>query len=335
MLDIGWRAIFFYTVKFSIFWFFSFIFLPLASGHVLPCSSKNQKEILTKLNTAESPYKYDSTELNRWFSSSKPYKGASLLLHGLNNRPSTMNHLALHLSTLGYIALRGSLRGHRGSLEESQEVTMTKWREDVDQLYCLASLKSRQFKVPFIINCYSLGCLLFLDLFKRIRNSGQQNMVDKAIFISPALKVKPELSWLSHVIKILPSNWMIPSSNIRTYRSLYGTSISSYKAFFELLEKSHRNHFAKPKSIGFPQTLTLLNPKDELVDAKSIIQLFRKMPKKQSQWKLIEVENRNATTIKHINHLLLDEESLGKIKWLEWKKQISLFLKQGKPTTLY
>ena len=64
---------------------------------------------------------------------------------------------------------------------------------------------------------------------------------------------------------------MIPSSNIRSYRSLYGTSISSYKAFFELLEKNHRNHFAKPKSIGFPQTLTLLNPKDELERIKSFL----------------------------------------------------------------
>ena len=329
------KVIFFKMIKFVAIWIASLPLLPAVYSRVLPCSKTNQKEILNKLNKPQGSYKYDFTELNQWFSASKPYKGVSLLIHGLNNKPSTMNPLALHLSTLGHLTLRGSLRGHRGSLEESKNVIISQWREDIDLLYCLASLKSRLFKIPFTISCYSMGCLLFLDLFERMKDLKKDNMVKKAIFISPAIKVKPELSWFSHLIKVLPSNWMIPSSNIRSYRSQHGTSVSSYKAFFELLDKNYKNYFTKPSSNGLPEILTLLNPKDELVDARSIISFFEKMPKKQTKWKLIKVENKNATTVKHINHLLLDEDSLGKVNWQQWKKHISLFLKQGKRSTLY
>ena len=335
MLSIIKRVVFFYVGMLLII---SFIFpatLSLAHSDTLPCPLTNQKQILKKLNKAIGPYKYDLTELNQWFSSQRPYKGVSLLLHGLNNKPSTMNPLALHLSTLGHATLRGSLRGHRGSLKEGQNVTVSQWREDVDLLYCLALLKSQYLKVPLNISCYSMGCLLFLDLFKRIKSLKQDNMVERAIFISPAIKVRPELSWLSHLFKMLPSDWMIPSSNIKLYRSQNGTSVSSYKAFFELLDENHSIDFLGPKSFGLPKILTLLNPKDELVDAKSIIKLFRKMPKEQTWVKLIEIENKNATTIKHINHLLLDEDSLGRLKWQEWKEHISLFLKEGKRATLY
>ena len=114
-----------------------------------------------------------------------------------------MNPLALHLSSLGHVTLRGSLRGHRGSLKESQNIMVSQWREDVDLLYCLASLKSHQLKVPLNISCYSMGCLLFLDLFKRKQRLEQNNMVENAIFMSPAIKVRPVLLWLSHLIKIL------------------------------------------------------------------------------------------------------------------------------------
>ena len=328
-------VILFSTFKFSILSFIFLFILQLVHGSPASCSLSNQKEIFSKLNKPQGPYKYDLTELNQWFSGSNPQKGVSLLLHGLNNKPSTMNPLALHLSTLGHATLRGSIRGHRGSLEESKKVTLSQWREDIDLLYCLASLKSRQLKVPLSISCYSMGCLLFLDLLKRKKSSKEYSIVNKAIFISPAIKVKPELSWLSHLIKLLPSDWMIPSSNIRSYRSQDGTSVSSYKAFFELLDKNQRSYFPQSNSIKLPKTLALLNPKDELIDAKSVIKLFKKMPKKQSNLKLIEIENNNATTLKHINHLLLDEDSLGKLNWQEWKNHISLFLKQGKRATLY
>ena len=332
MLEQLARIKFFYLKIFLI----PIIFLPTAlCKNILPCSLKNEPLILSALNRPKEPYNYDLMELNQWFNSSRPYKGVALLLHGLNNKPSSMNPLALHFSSLGHLVLRGSLRGHRGSLKENKKVTIDQWREDIDGLYCLASLKSQQFKAPLIINCYSMGCLLFLDLFKRRRNKNKKNIVQKAIVISPAFKIKPVLTWSSQVLKLLPSKWMIPSSNIRSYRSQYGTSISSYKAFFQLIDQNPLTDLIKPNAPIFPPTLMLINPKDELVDTQRIKQVFQKKNRGSTPWKIIEVENKNATTIKHINHLLLDESSLGKLKWIEWIEHISLFLKPEKPTTLY
>jgi len=315
------QMIFFYPFKY----FFIFGFLLFGKEIASSINLIEEKKWPKKIN--ESPYKkdYDPEELNEWFSTAKTKKGVVLSLHGLNNRPSSMNSLIHFFNSQGLDVLRGALSGHRGSLEEGKIILLKDWEREVKDLYNLALKKAHQFKVPLYLNCYSMGCLVLVDLLESLDKGGYENHVRKILFISPALKVRGPLLFFYQIVDtILPSGWILPSFNLKEYRSQDGTSVASYQAFFKLLKKHKGPSLSLKKKLAIIPSLILMNPEDELLSFSDLKNFIKDNGLKS--WKMIPIDNSKSKNSKKISHLLLDEKSVGHHEWKRMKKEMANFL---------
>jgi esterase/lipase len=287
--------------------------------------SAKEKEWLKKLN--QSPYQkgYDPKELNEWFLTEGTKKGVILTLHGLNNRPSSMNSLIRFFNSQGLDVLRGALSGHRGSLDEGKNLLLKDWERETKDLYNLALKKALQLNVPLYLNCYSMGCLVLVNLIESLDKDTSKNRIRKILFISPALKVRdPFLFFYQIVDTLLPSDWILPSFNLKEYRSQDGTSVASYQAFFKLLKKHQELSLFLKKKLATIPSLILMNPKDELLSFSDLKNFIKDNGLKS--WKMISIDNSKSKNSKKISHLLLDEKSVGHHEWKRMKKEMANFL---------
>ena len=305
-------------------YFFKFIFLFLSNlAHGSLCPSP-EDESLAKLNWTFYHKEYDANESTRWLSASKEKKGVILTVHGLNNRPSVMNSLANLFTSSGLETLRGSLAGHRGSVSEAKDLTEKNWKDDFKNLYCLAHKKAKRLGLPLHINCFSLGCLLLLNFLNDLEKTPHKAEIDKIIFISPAITVKAPFIFFYQLLGFLPKDWIIPSLNLANYRFQEGTTVASYEAFFQFLDKNKSLSTTLQKTWKKIPTMIFMNPEDELLDFKKFKDFIDK--NNLESWKINLINNDQATTSKVISHLLLDKKSVGAKAWSQMKEKILQFL---------
>ncbi|TNF27385.1 MAG: hypothetical protein EP319_11710 [Deltaproteobacteria bacterium] len=246
-------------------------------------------------------FSYDTPEKNMWFESlQKQPKGVFLILHGLNLRPSKMNTLAHYWASQGYEVLRGTLSGHFGSREEMKAVTRMTWHRDVSNLICLSLLKAKSKGVPLYFLGYSLGAAAVLDTLK---TQGVQNPFEKMILLAPAIRVKWYAN-LTKVVSFFSNRVMIPSGNLKEYRSQSGTSTAAYTALHSII-----NNISSPyTSLNVP-TWIYLDPNDELISEKGLLDMTKDSG--LNLWSLKKVKKSNSSLSENYHHLIIDPPTLG------------------------
>jgi esterase/lipase len=255
----------------------------------------------------KSKFKYQSDELTRWFlSSKKDIKAVALAFHGLNAKPSMMNPLITFLNKQGIHVLRGALRGHRGSLEEMEQVKRNDWQKDVKEIYCLARKRADELGLPLIFIGHSLGGLLFNDLAQ-----SEKVKIDKAILFAPAFKIHWHLNFFSFIFKI-KNSWSLPSRNLPQYRSQDVCTFAAYQALMDTIEEFRPQNYIP--------TLILMDPGDELVDFEAIKE------QKMKNWRLIPVDTSMTTHEKIYRHLAFNQACFGDKEWNRIQKIMEDFL---------
>ena len=258
--------------------------------------------LLSSLNSS-TEFSYKKEELTTVKRPQSPPKGIVLVLHGLNLKPSKMDSIGQFLLQRNFLVIRGSLKGHRGSLKEQKQIHESEWLKDIERLKCLVENYANEWKVPKYFLGYSLGALATLSHTSKAQNQ----IFDKQFLIAPATHTH----WYSKIpgnLRIVPGQWSLPSKNLEEYRSLESTSFSAYFSMSKL-----RDLFKKEKSIHNIPTIIFMDPKDELVSLNRILKFKRK--NNLQNWQIIQTTNANHLLKESFHHLIIDERSLGKAHW--------------------
>ncbi len=259
---------------------------------------------------------HDSTEIDRWFITPHQVKAIGIAFHGLNAKPSMMNPLIDFLNGQGVSVLRGSLKGHRGSLEEMEVVKREDWLRDVFRTYCLAKEQADKKGLPLIYVGHSLGALIIFDL---LSTHQKKLKLDKAILFAPSFKIHWHLNFFSFIFN-LKDSWSLPSRNLPRYRSQAVCTFAAYKALMDSIDSF------KPEKIGVMNipTLVLMDPDDELVDFDGISDMIKTY--KLGSWRLIPVDTSGTTHKKIYRHLAFNKDCFGDTEWNRIEKIMEDFL---------
>lgn len=271
---------------------------------------------IENIHTRELREGTDAEQLTRWFEPQSKIKGVALIVHGLNNKPAVMNDLAFLFAENGILGLRTSLRGHSGNLEAMKNVDAMQWRKDFFQSYCVAHMSAQENNAPLYLMGYSLGALTALNVL--VSPKFEKPHFDHLFMIAPPISLR----FFVYLLKLFNpfKSLVIPSANIESYRATSGTSVAAYDALHSL--QSELVEFANIQSFNESKATIFIHNDDELVSVSGIEKFI--LENKIKDWKLIKLTNNDFTGEKKINHLIVDEKSLGMKSWTILKNQIRL-----------
>jgi len=255
-------------------------------------------------------------------SSNVDLHGHALVIHGLNMKPEKMDSLSSALNELGIETYRLGLKGHTdGTVSDIKKdwknVVREDWLQEVYRAHNRILEIAEKTQKPIFLLGYSLGALVALDatrFFPSIR-------FEKMILIAPALTPKISTGIIHFFRGVLGGSWMIPSQSSKEYRVHDGTSMAAYDALAKSADSVCRE-FSEAWAVP---TLTFIDPKDELVNARSLQKWIDKK-NLRDKWNIQTLPSKRDSKLKTWHHLVTDEDVLGSEVWTSMKEQIREFL---------
>lgn len=257
----------------------------------------------------------DEPEQPHWVSATtQPTRGVFVIVHGLNQRPSSMDSLQAYLGELGFHSYRITLEGHYVSNDQTFEALQ--WEQDVRM--GIREATTRYPTLPLYLLGYSLGGLLVTDVLEQ----------DAAIHPAKVVLLAPALS-LHTFIEPVRLFTIIPFGTLRTmnfaprgYRRFPNTPFFWYANTAEIYEStSERRADARLKSIP---TLIVVSPDDELI-SPSGLEEWVEQNDLRPMWRIEMVAPEPLDSRLH-RHLIIDQNSLGDAEWTRMKVLLRDFL---------
>jgi esterase/lipase len=243
-------------------------------------------------------------------------KSVTVVVHGLNNKPSAMMPLADQLRSWGSDVLLVQLAGHTTD-SSTTPLTENDWCLNLQDAFEQATsiIRSGAPKPLYFLG-YSLGALLNLYL---LIHHPEKFRYDKMVLLAPAFALrKPVNKLLQLATDILPAQFKIPSLTPKPYRA--GTALP-VKAYTLLNRMGIRVEKSINHSVSMP-VLVIIDPKDEMVSVKKFVRLLTScLP----SWQLYVLPKTSDKKLPYA-HLILDEHSVGKENWNRMLQQIRVFL---------
>jgi len=224
-----------------------------------------------------------------------------------------MNEIVKTLTASGALVLRLSLAGHRGSKVEQLNVNLGQWISSYEVAIKLLIKKKKELErknkltYPLYSFSYSLGSLVHLNALSRF----DQKVFNHSVMLAPAAWIK----WYSYWTKIfffLPDYISIPSANHSHYRSQRGTSLASYRALYQGIDKWQKFQEGRILKSIAPLSI-IIDPEDELVSIDKIKEFLVDHPEIQA--KMIEIKEAKALIKPSFHHLIIDKNSVGEVQW--------------------
>lgn len=290
-----------------------------AGSQVQPSQSNHTKSIV------DAQAKQSEDVSIEWFKAetSDEINDVALVIHGLNLRPDKMKSIISLLTGSGIDVLNLSLRGHghnyfhegkvdrgKARIESFKTVSYKLWIDETYRAYKHIWKRGDKKNVSLFFVGFSLGGLLGADLFA----SFQDVRFDKMVLFAPAFK----LHGINYIAKLLSPfpQLVVPSFSSAPYRMNRGTPMAAYNTLFETI-KHFKKHLG-PK-LNIP-TIIFIDKQDELVSYRGLKRLVEK--EKLDQWKFHLVQKEKPEVKVKMNHIILDEESVGKNMWNKIKNTI-------------
>lgn len=239
-------------------------------------------------------------------------KGVFVVIHGLNNPPSILASLEDYLHSLGYSTLRVTLPGHDGLLcAPSRDAWIATTRKAFEQ--------ARKQTASGEINMlgFSTGAVVLMDSVL----SDNSIHINKAIFLSPAIVPR----WYAFLIKpiLLLHYFNVPGFTLapKGYTYYRFPPLKLYRALFDSIDSV--NQASNLVDLQKIPTLVAIAEHDELVSLTGVKEWAQS--RKLDAWKFIPIQP-ESTLPEHLDHLIVDEPSLGAHAWKELKENIRAFL---------
>jgi len=238
-----------------------------------------------------------------------------LLIHGLNQRPSTWQELIDELTEWGLDVLRVSLTGHRGlPFADMHQASADIWFEEFETARTIAA--NRHPDAPLYCLGFSLGGLLAVAA--QIRQN--RTMFDRQVLLAPALALRP------YTLFVRPMTWLyssLPSRAPRAYRAnRQGTTASAYRALFQI--KSELSKAGGLPILNTPTRVMMRND-DELVSYRGINRFITSH--NLDRWRLLTIPPLSGKMLDtSFRHLIVDRKSMGDSVWRQMMVTIRDFL---------
>jgi pimeloyl-ACP methyl ester carboxylesterase len=232
----------------------------------------------------------------------RPARELFLVLPGLNLNPARLDSWRAVLREGGAETMMPDLAGF-GAPGGPRPVSARRWLEDLSAAHGQARARFPDAAVSVL--GYSLGAALALVWS---RETG--NRFDRALFLAPALVMRPLPRLAVSAFSMLPGSWLIPSAAPRAYRLRGFVSVGAYRALRRLLSQQPGEGGPHPRA-----SLVALSPQDELVSPDAARSYWRRRD---------EAEPGGAHRLHWIvhqprpgwlRHLVVDAETLGAAPW--------------------
>jgi esterase/lipase len=249
-----------------------------------------------------------------------PAKAITIIVHGLNNKPSAMMPLVHFMQILGSDVFLVSLSGHTDNWSDPGSITRNQWLEDIFKVYTqVKARKGNDSTHRMYFLGFSLGALANLDL---MCSKPGEITYDKMILLGPANALRNHAQVFQGLTKaILPGSWKIPSLVPTAYRASKFTPVQAYKILFEM-ERSLQKTACSQLNIP---TLIFIDPKDELVSLRGLRKFIDRF--NLTNWQIITI-HKPLTRTSTYHHLILDEKSTGVENWSLIQASIRSFLNE-------
>lgn len=246
-------------------------------------------------------------------SHAKP-RGVVLVVHGLNQRPSSMNQLCHFLQGLGFHTYRATLTGHAEPLDSS--FTSDVWRQDIQT--AIDMLSQRFPDLPMHVLGYSLGGLVST----RVMDTNLSSRPASLILIAPALSLRAIVQ-SAYLLTLFPSTTLsVRNLAPRDYKRFNQTPLFWYENTINLYQETRSIDSASP--LRATPTLVLANPRDELISFTGLKDWIS-TNSLGATWTLVSLEP-HPTTPFLPGHVMIDERSLGASEWQRLERLLSEFL---------
>ncbi|HEX2534849.1 MAG TPA: alpha/beta fold hydrolase [Chitinophagaceae bacterium] len=254
-----------------------------------------------------------------FYPASLPQRTAvTLVVHGLNLKPSAMLPLVHWLSCRGSEVYLVHLSGHGEGSREMKEVTPGLWAGEMQEGYDRARRAAAESGVPLYFLGYSLGALLGQSMI-----AGQQEgaAFDKQVLVAPAIGIRRH-AYALRLLFPLGGKRTLPSFTPVGYRANPSLPLSVYRILFDEERKVLRSGFGP---LRIP-TLVVMDPRDELVSYRRWQQIAYNH---LSSCRLLSLDPNLEGRNHRYHHLVIDERTMGKANWERFTGALDGFLFPG------
>jgi len=263
---------------------------------------------------------FTNPENSRWFYAQDDIvRGVVLLVHGLNQRPSSWLEMILYLNSRGFHVYRLALKGHRGlPICDMEDVNSRDWEENLRD--GVKELNRSYPDSPRYLMGFSLGALLALT----VQLKDEKHYFDGQLLFAPALAVHHYTRLVLPICRMLPS---LPSRSPNSYvANREGTTAKAYRALFQL-EADFRK-FRNLQLINIP-TIVLMRSDDELISYRRTRSLIEK--RSLDKWQMVHLADDKSLFSRWMafRHLIVDRASAGEMIWGRITKELDTFFTQA------
>lgn len=232
-------------------------------------------------------------------------RAVTLVAHGLNLKPAAMLPLVHWLTSNGSDVYLVKLSGHHIQAIGIEEVTLPIWQEEMLLGYEMARKAALFNSVPLYFLGYSFGALLGQSA---VLLSKDQTPFDRQVLIAPAFALRKR-SYLIKFLFFLNKRTKVPSYTPKTYKVNEALPLSIYKILYTEVEKVVKYKF---NQLNIP-TLILVDPKDELISYKRLLQQVRKFG--LTNYQVVVLDHQLKGRREPYHHLVIDAQTMGDKNW--------------------
>ncbi|MCB0332918.1 MAG: alpha/beta fold hydrolase [Bdellovibrionales bacterium] len=236
-----------------------------------------------------------------WVLPSRDPSKVSLLVHGLNQNPSSLRSLADQLANDGTAVMILSLTGHeRSSKEWSSEISASRWISDVRCAYTAA--KDRFKHLPVYAVGYSIGAVVLTSsaLFDPSCHYEGFAFLAPPFALTLTGRAVGLLTWL-RVFEL-----SLPSAAPADYRLHSTTSLRAYHASLSLIDAlSYHKDFSELSELP---GVVVVSEDDELVSSAGVKRFLK--DKSLARWPVETV-----TAVGEYKHMIFDEHHVNAHDW--------------------
>lgn len=250
------------------------------------------------------------------FTSQPHPRGVVVVIHGLNQRPTSMDTLCTFLRDLGFHTYRITLTGH-AQLPDSY-FTSESWQHDVQN--ALTTVSTQFPDLPMHVVGYSLGGLLAT----RVIDTSRVYRPASLVLIAPALSLRMIVQ-SAYLLTVLPSTTLsVRNLAPRDYKLFNQTPLFWYENTISIYDETRLIGDTSP--LRTTPTLVIANPRDELISFSGLKDWISDNHLAPG-WRLVSLEPHPRTPFL-AGHIMIDERSLGASEWAHLTSLLRDFLRQ-------
>ena len=243
--------------------------------------------------------------------------GVILVIHGMNNNAGMMDPLIKVINDCGIIAARLTLAGHDCIVSTKFDGSLSVWLADVQLAYKNIVERYPNSKVSGL--GFSLGGALLvtsIDQYPAIN-------FEKLILLAPALRLRWYLRMLQPLCFLGRLKYSVPNFVPAAYRTYRFSPVTNYASTSDAVRAVTR--LSNPDRFSETKVLLAMSLKDNLLHLRGMPRWLRL--NRLASWELVTL-NAQPEIAKTLNHLVVDQQTLGASEWQRLTNIIRQFLEK-------